>query len=81
MQYLWVEIVADAEFEARRLAELLEQANYQLAQFGQVTKQTQEELVDAQMKAKFGINNYGNNKFERRKYCENSHNKKCIDLL
>lgn len=50
--------MADAEFEARRLAELLEQANYQLAQFGEVTQRTQQELVDAQMKAKFGINNY-----------------------
>jgi hypothetical protein len=50
--------VADAEFEAKRLAELLERANAQLAQFGEVTKQTQQELVDAQMKAKYGINNY-----------------------
>ena len=50
--------MADAEFEAKRLAELLEQANRQLAQFGEVTQQTQQQLADAQMKSKYGINNY-----------------------
>ena len=58
MQYLWVEIVADAEFEARRLAELLADANRQLEHFGEVNKATADQLVDAQMKAKYGINNY-----------------------
>lgn len=50
--------MAEAEFEARELARLLADANRQLEQFGRVTAQTQQEIVDAQMKAKYGINNY-----------------------
>jgi hypothetical protein len=49
--------MADINDETRRLAELMEEANRQMRDFGAVTKQTQDQLYDAQMKAKFGINN------------------------
>lgn len=50
--------MADANFEAQRMAELMAQVNYELERMGHVTKQTQTEYVDAQMKAKYGVQNF-----------------------
>lgn len=50
--------MADANFEAQRMAELMAQVNEELLRYGQVSKQTQSEVDDAQMKAKYGIQNY-----------------------
>lgn len=50
--------MADANFEAQRMAELMAQVNYELDRLGYVSKQTQSELSDAQMKAKYGIENF-----------------------
>jgi hypothetical protein len=49
--------MADINQETERLAELTAEVNRQMADYGQVTKQTQDQLYDAQMKAKYGINN------------------------
>jgi hypothetical protein len=50
--------MADANFEAQRMAELMAQVNEELARYGQVSRQTQSEVDDAQMKAKYGIQNF-----------------------
>lgn len=50
--------MADVNFEAQRLAELLAQANDELARYGKVRQQTQDEITDAEMKAKYGIENF-----------------------
>jgi len=50
--------MADANFEAQRMAELMAQVNEELLRYGQISKQTQSEVQDAQMKAKHGIENY-----------------------
>jgi hypothetical protein len=50
--------MADANFEAQRMAELMAQVNEELARYGQVSKTTQSEVADAQMKGKFGIENF-----------------------
>lgn len=50
--------MADANFEAQRMAELMAQINEELLRYGQVSRQTQSEVDDAQMKAKYGIQNY-----------------------
>jgi hypothetical protein len=50
--------MADANFEVQRLAELLAEANEQLARNGKVRQQTQDEITDAEMKAKYGIENF-----------------------
>jgi hypothetical protein len=50
--------MADANFEAQRMAELMAQVNEELARYGQVSKTTQSEVNDAQMKAKLGIQNF-----------------------
>jgi hypothetical protein len=50
--------MADANFEAQRMAELMAQVNEELARYGQVSKTTQSEVDDAQMKAKYGIQNF-----------------------
>ena len=50
--------MADANFEAQRMAELMAQVNEELLRYGQVSRQTQSEVDDAQMKAKYGIQNY-----------------------
>jgi hypothetical protein len=50
--------MADANFEAQRMAELMAQVNYELERLGHVTKQTHEEIADAQMKAKYGVENF-----------------------
>ena len=50
--------MADANFEVQRLAELLAEANEQLARNGKVRQQTQDEITDAEMKSKYGIENF-----------------------
>lgn len=50
--------MADANFEVQRLAELLAEANEQLARNGKVRQQTQDEITDAEMKAKYGVENF-----------------------
>jgi LAS superfamily LD-carboxypeptidase LdcB len=50
--------MADANFEAQRMAELMAQVNYELERLGHVTKKTQEEITDAEMKSKYGIENF-----------------------
>lgn len=50
--------MADANFEAQRMAELMAQVNEELLRYGQVSRQTQSEVDDAQMKAKYGIQNF-----------------------
>lgn len=50
--------MADANQETAQLAALLQQANKELAQFGQITQATQEKVTDAQMKAKLGVDNF-----------------------
>lgn len=50
--------MADVNFEAQRLAELLAQANDELVRYGKIRKETQDEITDAEMKAKYGIENF-----------------------
>ena len=50
--------MADANFEAQRMAELMAQVNEELLRYGQVSRQTQSEVDDAQMKQKYGIQNF-----------------------
>lgn len=50
--------MADSNFEAQRMAELLADINDQLARYGQVHPQTQAAYTDATMKAKYGINDF-----------------------
>jgi hypothetical protein len=49
--------MADTNAQMEELARLLEQVNYEMAQFGKISKLTSEEMHDAQVKAKYGINN------------------------
>ena len=49
--------MADINFETQRLAELTAEVNRQMAEYGEVSKSTQSQLYDANMKAKHGINN------------------------
>lgn len=50
--------MADSNFEAQRMAELMAEVNDQLARYGQVHPQTQAAYTDALMKSKLGIHNY-----------------------
>lgn len=50
--------MADANQAAEELARTLAQVNEELARFGKVSQQTQNDLNDAQIKAKYGIENY-----------------------
>lgn len=50
--------MADSNFEAQRMAELMAEVNDQLARYGQLHPQTQAAYTDATMKAKFGIENF-----------------------
>ena len=50
--------MADANQAAEDLARALAKVNEELALLGKTTQQTQNELKDAQMKAKYGIENY-----------------------
>ena len=50
--------MADANQVSQELAAALARANQELAQFGKVTEATQAQVTDAQMKAKFGIDNF-----------------------
>ncbi len=50
--------MADANQAAEDLARVMAQVTEDLARFGKVTQQTQDDLNDAQMKAKYGIQNY-----------------------
>lgn len=49
--------MADINQETERLAELMAEVNRQMSLYGEVTKQTKDEVYNAQMKAKHGINN------------------------
>jgi hypothetical protein len=49
--------MADINFETEQLARLMEQVNAELIEFGEVTKNTQSKVFDANMKAKFGVDN------------------------
>ena len=50
--------MADANQEAAQLAVLLQQANKELAAFGEITQATADKKKDAEMKAKYGIDNF-----------------------
>lgn len=50
--------MADANQAAEDLARALAKVNEELALFGKTTQQTQNDLKDAQIKAKYGIENY-----------------------
>ena len=50
--------MADANIELENMARLLEQANDEIRRYGKVTKDTQESITDAQMKAKYGVENF-----------------------
>lgn len=50
--------MADLNNEAQELAAVMRQVNQDLATFGKLTAQTAEQLRDAQVKAKYGIDNF-----------------------
>jgi hypothetical protein len=50
--------MADANQAAEDLARAMAQVNEELARLGKVTQQTQNDLTDANVKAKYGIENY-----------------------
>ena len=50
--------MADINRELEELAELTQKINAEMRLYGQVTKQTAQDLKDAEMKAKFGIENF-----------------------
>lgn len=50
--------MADANTELDELSRLLRQANEQIRDYGKVTKETQDAITDAQMKAKYGVENF-----------------------
>lgn len=50
--------MTDAERAAEELARVMARVSEELADLGKVSKQTQDDLTDAQMKAKYGIENY-----------------------
>ena len=50
--------MADANTELDELSRLLRQANEQIRDYGKVTKETQDAIVDAQMKAKYGVEHF-----------------------
>jgi hypothetical protein len=50
--------MAEANTELDELSRLLRQANEQIRDYGKVTKETQEAITDAQMKAKYGVENF-----------------------
>ena len=50
--------MADLNNEAQELAAVMRQVNQDLAQFGKLTTQTAEQLRDAQVRAKYGIDNF-----------------------
>ena len=49
--------MADTNAQMEELSRILEQVNYEMAQFGKITKQTADDKHDAEVKAAFGINN------------------------
>ena len=49
--------MADTNAQLEELTRLLGQVNYEMEMFGRVTKRTADEMYDANMKDKFGINN------------------------
>ena len=50
--------MADTNQQAEELARTMERVNAEMAQLGYVTKETNEKMTDAQMKAKYGIENF-----------------------
>jgi len=50
--------MADTNQQADDLARVMERLNAEMAQLGYVTKETSEKMTDAQMKAKYGIENF-----------------------
>ena len=49
--------MADTNAQLEELARILEQVNYEMNMFGKISKQTSEDKYDAEVKAKYGINN------------------------
>jgi hypothetical protein len=49
--------MADTNAQMEELSRILEQVNYEMAQFGKITKQTADDKHDAEVKAAYGINN------------------------
>jgi hypothetical protein len=49
--------MADTNAPLEELSRILEQVNYDMAQYGKVMKQTTDDMHDAQVKAKYGLNN------------------------
>lgn len=50
--------MAEANIELERMAELLRIANEELIRNGKISEETQNAITDAQMKAKFGVENF-----------------------
>lgn len=50
--------MADTNQQADELARVMERLNAEMAQLGYITKETNEKMTDAQMKAKYGIENF-----------------------
>ena len=48
--------MADTNAQMEELAKILEQVNYDMAQFGRLTKQTADDKFDAEFKNKTGLN-------------------------
>jgi len=49
--------MADTNAQMEELARILEQVNAEMAAYGRITKQTADDKYDAEVKAKYGINN------------------------
>ena len=56
--------MADINLETERLAEAMAEVNRQMADYGQVTKDAQAKVFDANMKLKFGVDNATKAMFE-----------------
>lgn len=50
--------MADQTLEAQQFAESLARANAEMERYGKLTQQTQNDVTDANMKARFGLNNF-----------------------
>ena len=50
--------MADKTIEAQQFAESLARANAEMERYGKLTQQTQNDVTDANMKARFGLNNF-----------------------
>ena len=50
--------MADANQQSQELAEMMERVNREMSLYGKMHQSTANDLQDATMKAKFGINNF-----------------------